>query len=141
MTGAVVEDFLARYAGAPAGGIGDDVQTAWQEDGTPDHQMRNQPLRRRDIPALHRLRKAVAPTLVRQPVGAMSRHDIVVVLSRGTATAAARFAWRRIDRSRVHGSATIEETIYPDAARLRAARRDAEPEPMLRLPAAARVPL
>ncbi|HEY4044429.1 MAG TPA: nuclear transport factor 2 family protein [Rhodopila sp.] len=135
MTESEAQDFVARYAAVWAAGISDDFRTVWDEDGMLNHPMLDRPLKGRDVPTLHRMQKAAAPTLIWRVAGWTWREDIVVVEWLCTTAAAnGPFAWRGMDKFRVRDGKIIEETVYSDTAPLRAARRGEAVEPMMRFP-------
>ena len=94
-------------------------------------------LKGRDIPDLHRMQKAAAPSLVWQLAGWTWRENTVVVEWLCTVTAAGGpFAWRGVDKFSVLDGKIVEETVYSDTAPLRAARRGEILEPMMRFASA-----
>jgi ketosteroid isomerase-like protein len=133
MSEAEAQAFVTKYAAIWAAGISDDFRTVWHENGTLVHPMLDRTLKGRDIPDLHSMQKAAAPTLVWQLAGWTWREDTVVVEWLCTVSAVdGPFAWRGVDKFRVLDGRIVEETVYSDNAPLRAARRGETLEPMMR---------
>jgi hypothetical protein len=130
MTESEAQDFVTRYASVWEAGIRDDFRAVWHGDGT----QLDRALKGRDIPAIHRMQKAAARTLVWTLAGWTSHEDVVGVEWRCSAERAGG-PFRGVDKFHLPDGKIIEETVFSGTAPLHAAGRGEALKPMMRFPA------